>query len=266
MFFFKALFVRAYYLCALLVTALSVYFLLEGQWRYVGVILIWSPLLVLTLYRRYGDNVGWGQQRETLLMLPMLIGFAAVLLSDHAGAGAGFTTAMWLALSGLFSLLLFQTVMTDVPYGVREPEGDKNQLLSLTFQASGGQTQPLSREGAQVLMFVHGNDCYAHMQVRQLKNWLSEGAITPEQVTVVSAREGNWTLPDGVNAWLDVDGQAAKALGLQLRGGNWPQGDAMRPALAVVSGGEIKLWQVAKNYRLPPCLQELAPRLERALS
>ncbi len=110
------------------------------------------------------------------------------------------------------------------------------------------------------------------MAIRQLQQLLSEqqGLIEAEQVVLISSVDIASiceALPRGVARWRDPQGQSLEALGLLLRGGNWPFGDAVRPALAVVDGrGHTRFWSVADNHRLAPCLVEALPRIERAFS
>lgn len=269
MFQLKALFVRLYLLSAIVISATCCFQLFQGHFVYLGVLLMWLPLPLVQLLRLW-RNVAWAEERETPLMLPALLGLAGVLLTEQH-----FSAPLWLALAGLFSLLLYLFVVTATPLSTRELEqrGDdvRAGLSSLAF-VYGGERVTLADGQSRLVLFVHSAGPYSRMAIRQLTQTLNDraGVLKPEQVVLISSVDIEplcKALPSGVCRWLDPQGQSLEALGLLLRGGNWPLGDAVRPALAVVDGqGETRLWSVADNLRLAPCLAEAWPRLERALS
>ena len=268
MFQLKALFVRLYFLAACLISGFCLWSLLQGEFIYIGVLLIWLPLPVIQTVR-LKCNVAWGEERETPLLLPLLLGLASVLLSEQH-----FAAPLWLSLAGLFSLLLYLFVATATPTGVREGKGRRELLSAQAFTDAQGHSIQLSalQGQARLVIFIHSTDVYARMAVRQLKQTLERKAewLTAEQVVLIavadiSALAGD--LPPGVHLWRDTDSQGCEALGLLLRGGRWPLGDALRPTVAVQgSDGQVGFWSIASNYRVPTCLEESWPRLQRALT
>jgi len=270
MFQLKALFVRLYLLAAVIISATCLVQLWQGSFVYLGVLLMWLPLPLIQLLR-LRRNVAWGEERETPLMLPALLGLGCVLLTEQH-----FSAPLWLALAGLFALLLYFFVMTATPISdrVQALVGDDAQarLCSLKFIDERGEAVCLANDPARLVLFVHSAGPYSRMAIRQLQQVLVErvAILKPEQVVLISSSGIESLckyLPSGVRCWQDTQGQSLEALGLLLRGGNWPLGDAVRPALAVVDGlGATRFWSVADNHRLAPCLNDAWPRLERALT
>jgi len=269
MFQLKALFLRLYLLASVLISAVCFAQLWQGQFVYFGVLLIWLPLPLLQLLRLQ-RNIAWGEERETPLMLPALLGVAGVLLTEQH-----FSAPLWLALAGLFALLLYLFVMTATPMSVRERalagSDARARLSSLGFVDTDGVRVSLVGGSARLVLFVHSAGPYSRMAIRQLQSLFDSNQLSPEQVVLVGSVDiaplGTLFLPSGVAYWRDPQGQSCEKLGLLLRGGNWPLGDAIRPALAVVNDrGETRFWSVADNHRLSPCLSVAWPRLERALT
>jgi len=268
MFQLKSFFVRLYLLASIIISAMCFVQLWYGQFLYLAVLLMWLPLPLLQVLRLQ-RNIAWGEERETPLVLPALLGLGCILLAEQ-----NFSAPLWLALAGLFSLLLYLYVMTATPLSVRERalagSDARASLSSQVFLDTDGVRVDFASGPVRLVMFVHSAGPYSRMAVRQLQSLIEDGRLSPEQVVLVSSVDITplcATLPSGVAYWRDLQGRSFEGLGLLLRGGNWPQGDALRPALAVVDRcGEARFWSVADNYRLPPCLSDAWPRLERALS
>ncbi len=264
----KAQFSLLYYLACWLIALFSLWQCAQGHWIYVGVLMIWLPLPVATLFRVAAVNVGWGQEREVVLLLPVLLGLASVLLSGQQD-----TLSMLLALVGLFGVLLFLYIATAVPYGHRESQANKESLTDAVFYEAGEQKRLTDLSGNPCLvLFLHSANAYARMAVRQLSTLLEvKGDTLPaDRVVVISVGQISWlsaALPNEVHHWCVGDGTSASELGLLLRGGAFPKGDALRPTLAVMDeSSNTVVWVVAKNYRLPPCLDNYWPRVEKVFS
>jgi hypothetical protein len=261
MYLFKALYIRAYFVTALVMTFWCLSLLGQGKWLWLAPLLTWSPLWLHNTWRMQVANSGYQDDREKLAMSLALAGVGIMLIAgerDHI---------LWWTLAGLFALLLYIFLISKLTYGVRETKGDKDLLPQLI-----GSHHPEAR----LVVFFHAASCpYAKMAMRELLTVLKtkDEALKPEQVVAVFADE----LPPwvrkfqqaGGRCWVDTDGEVCQQLGLWLRDGNVLLDggrNALRPALAAInSEGQVGFWEVAKNFRLPPSLHTHWERVKRAL-
>lgn len=274
MFTFRSLYWRLYSLSAIAITLFALLQLLRGEWQWLAPLLAWAPLPLLNLWRRFKANVGYLDERERPVMTLTLIAVAMVLVTGERDL------PLWFTLAGLFGLLLFLFVASALPRGLREQKGRPESLSELEFRSAGEAVslQPLLQQGSVLVLFLHsGSQVYSRMALRELQQWLEQGRATVPAQQIVALFPGqipSWsdsvsTL--GVNCWQDSEGSSLIELGLWLRGGNagfTGGAHAARPALAVLQPGQSKpqLWQVANNYRLPPSLTILQPKIDRLVA
>ncbi|WP_439134232.1 hypothetical protein [Pseudomaricurvus sp.] len=275
MYFFKALYIRAYFLTALVMTFWVLSQLGQGHWLWVAPLLTWTPMWLHNLWRLHINNSWYQDERERLAMGLALLGVAVMLIGGQRGP------VLWWTLAGLFGLLLYVFLVSKMTRGVRESEGDRDLLPTLDFSRrvadDHAKTELVSaqKSGARWMLFFHAPSCpYSRMAMRELMGILEQHPeIKPEQVVVVFAD----ALPDwatkfskaGGQCWVDADGESSRTLGLWLRGGNALLDgghNALRPALAALdSNGQVVFWDVANNFRLPPSLEQHWERLQRYL-
>ncbi|GAB3092807.1 thioredoxin family protein [Aestuariicella hydrocarbonica] len=269
MFLLKALYVRIFTLLAMLVTLWGSWQLLQGQWLWLAPMLTWTPLWVCNLWRYHRGNIFYQDEREYPAMAFALLGVGLVLVLGERDV------ILWSTLAGLFGLLLYVFVASSLTRGVREPAGDKQRLSHLEFQLDSGApvSLPVTAEN-QWVFFFHATGCpYARMAMRELLQVLARypGRLKPEHVVAIFPDQlPGWARElqlQGGRCWGDTRGDASRQLGLWLRGGDGTLGagqNALRPALAVLgSEGDVKYWEVAKSFRLPPSLQQNWGRLSQ---
>lgn len=283
MYFFKALYIRAYFLTALVITFWGLSQLGQGHGLWVAPLLTWTPLWLHNVWRLHLANSWFGDERERLAMGLALLGVGVVLVAGERDQ------VLWWTLAGLFALLLYVVLISSLSRGVREPEGDQSKLPELMFScpAAGNNEKSelinvqtynalLTAEGkspVRWVLFFHAPSCpYSRMAMRELMQKLDQHPeILPEQVVTVFADElPGWVArfqKAGGQCWVDLDGESGKQLGLWLRGGNTLlEGgrNALRPALAALNpDGEVAFWEVAANFRLPPSLEDQWEKLKR---
>lgn len=261
MYFFKALYIRAYFLTALVMTFWCLSQLGQHKWLWLAPLLSWAPLWLHNLWRLYVANSAYQDEREKLAMGLALAGIALMLVAGERGP------ILWWTLGGLFGLLLYVYVISALPRGVREVRGDKSRLPSLLLPHA---------PQARLMVFFHAASCpYARMVMRELVDLLAEHpqVLQAEQVLAVFADEvPEWAgkfRQAGGQCWVDSEGDISQQLGLWLRGGNallHGGRNALRPAVAALDEqGEVAFWEVAKNFRLPPSLQASWERVQRVL-
>lgn len=258
MYFFKAVYIRAYFLIALVMTFWCLSQFGQGNWLWLAPLLSWAPLWLHNLWRLHLANSAFQDDREKLALALALIGVALMLIAGERGR------ILWWTLAGLFGLLLYIYVVSALPPGVREGRGDKTRLPQLLPGSP----------GARLVMFFHAASCpYARMAMRELMAALDAEELQAQQVLAVFADEvPAWAEPlrrRGGQCWADDEGKVSQQLGLWLRGGNALLDggrNALRPALAAINAaGEVGFWEVAKNFRLPPSVVAHRERLKRVL-
>lgn len=256
MYFFKAVYIRAYFLVALVMTFWCLSQFGQGNWLWLAPMLSWAPLWLHNLWRLHLANSAFQDDREKLAMALALAGVGLMLIAGERGR------ILYWTLAGLFGLLLYVYVISALPFGVREARGDKTRLPQLLPDAT----------GAQLVVFFHAASCpYARMAMRELMATLDSGELHAERVLAVFADEvPAWAEPlrqRGARCWADDEGEISQQLGLWLRGGNALLDggrNALRPALAAINAaGEVGFWEVATNFRLPPSLAANRERLKR---
>lgn len=259
MYLLKALYVRAYFLIALVMIFWCLSQFGQNHWLWLAPLLSWAPLWLHNLWRMHVANSGYQDDREKFAMGLALAGVALMLVAGERGP------ILWWTLGGLFALLVYVWVISSLPLGVRETRGDNTRLP---------QTLLPHAPQARLVVFFHAASCpYARMAMRELMEVIKSHpeAFKPEQVLAVFADE----LPEwigkfrqaGGQCWADTDGEISQQLGLWLRGGNALLDgghNALRPAVAALNAnGEVAFWEVAKNFRLPPSLQASWERIRR---
>lgn len=284
MYFFKALYIRAYFLIALVMTFWGLSQLGQGHWLWVAPLLTWTPLWLHNIWRLHLHNAWYQDERERLAMGLALLGVGLMLIVGERDL------VLWWTLGGLFGLLLYVFLVSKLPQGVRESTGDKNQLPTLEFSRTiaddYGKTERISvaqhnalldddKNKIRWVLFFHAASCpYARMAMRELMSGFERHPdIKPEQVVAVFSDElPQWVRSfrkAGGQCWVDTDGESCGMLGLWLRGGNVLLDggqNALRPALAALdTNGEVVFWDVASNFRLPPFLEQHRERLQRYL-
>lgn len=264
---FRALYLQAFGLISLLISAYALLQLFTGQWLWVAVLLAWLPSVVINGWRRYRANIAFLDERESPIMLLAMVGLSICLLFGERGV------VLWFTLAGLFGLLLLLMFATRLGQGLREPSGDSGQLKRLAFHDGNNQSVTLQDSCSHLVVFLHsGTDVYSRMAARALKSHLAMHSAHAEgaQVSVV--------FPDAVPHWaqelwgesiqlLSLSLLEAQKIGLGLRGGNGLRGDALRPTIAVVKANSSvpEFWVVAANLRLPPTFMEHRGRIQRLL-
>ncbi len=268
MFFLKASFIRLYGLLALMVCGWSLWRLLgHSEWLWLAPLLVWGPLWLLNACRYLWCNVAYRDEREAPVMALALIGMALALLTGERDL------LLWTTLLGLFCLLFYVLLASALTRGVRESLGDPQQLPNLGFQDAQGKSASLPTDGEpRLLVFFHSSaNPYSRMNARELQSLVERELLPPAAlVCVFPDRLPGWSqalCSRGVNCWVDREGHSCGQLGLWLRGGasGLFAGNALRPAVAIVGPqNKVEHWQVAANYRMPPCLTDLSHKL-RAL-
>lgn len=283
MHFFKALYIRAYFLTALVITFWGLSQLGQGHALWVAPLLTWTPLWLHNVWRLHLANSWFGDERERLAMGFALLGVGIVLVAGERDQ------VLWWTLAGLFALLLYVVLISSLARGVRESEGDQSRLPELMFtrpvvgnhgkselisvRAYNAQLAEEGKSPVHWVLFFHAPSCpYSRMAMRELMQKLDQHSeIHPEQVVAVFADElPSWVArfqKAGGQCWVDPDGESSQQLGLWLRGGNTlleGGNNALRPALAAFdSDGKVAYWEVAANFRLPPSLEEHWEKLKR---
>ncbi|MYM64666.1 hypothetical protein [Pseudomaricurvus sp. HS19] len=265
MFLLQHQLLRILALAAPFITLLSLWHLSAGELLWLAPVLAWLPLPLLQLWRRFVGNIAFADPRETPALLPVLLATGGALVLGERGA------PLWLTLAGLFALLLHNRVLTAVPRGVREVQGAAGELLQLDFEDAGGAVRRLAGAGDRLVLFPFaGWSVYSRMQLRQLLEQLPQLSLAQPPLVVFAGAVPQWAQIMGAGrfeCWGDPGAVSSQALGLWLRGASGPGGTlAQRPALAIVSGGELRFWQVAGNYRVPPSLQDCRGRLQKWLA
>ncbi len=265
MFLFQHHFLRIWALAAAVITLWSLWHLMAGQWLWLAPLLAWLPLPLLQLWRRFVGNLAFADPRETPALLPALLATGGILVLGERGM------ALWLTLAGLFALLLHNRVLTAVPQGVRDTQAAGEGLLQLDFVDADGQVHRLADAGDRLVLFPFaGWSVYSRMQLRELLQQLPQLSLAQPPLVVFAGAVPGWAVSLGAGqfeCWGDPRGDSSLVLGLWLRGAAGAGGTlAQRPALAIVSGGELRFWQVAGNYRVPPSLQDSRGRLFKWLA
>jgi hypothetical protein len=274
MYFFKASYLYLYLACSWLVSCLAVFAIAQGDWLWIGPLLVWLPLQLVNLWRRNKSTIFDRDEREKLPMTLAMLGVCLLLVTGQRDA------ILWSTLGGLFGLLLFVFPMSALGRGLREPAVDLSAIKDLKWIDQHNQTRHFSEltiDQSVIVVVLHSlASVYSKMVVRELLEviTLPNSLIKPTQIVVIStiknSKELSLLSTAGVNCWFDVQDNSLATLGLWLRGGNWffrSEPHAARPALVVLNSDKAEpvFWSVAKNFRLPPSLRENLPKINRLL-
>jgi hypothetical protein len=276
MFFLKSLFLAAYGLTALVLTLLAAWQLMQGQWAWISPLLVWLPLWGVSIKRYFGRSLEQGDERESGVMALALAGIGLVLMTGQRDA------VLWWSLGGLFALLFYLFLASRLSLGVREDRGQVDALSSELFLDKEGRQVSAEQRGVRLMLFVHSHwNPHARIAMRELLAYLqSGGEVSASQCAIIFAESiPGWAKSAqdmGCHVWYDRDGGGCQRLGLWLRGGSaclpGPE-HALRPALALLpavdksqrSKSPPLLFERSLNFRQPPTLRELGPRIERLL-
>ncbi len=263
MFFFRSLLIRAYTGLSPLVGLYSVWQIVTGHWLWLAPLMAWLPLWLMNVWRMYRSNLAFGDERESPALTLSLLGLALLFIAGDR------SIILWWSLAGLMSLLLFTVVLSAVPKTPRDPSFNKDVLPRLIFKDHQGNDCCLGGAEPKLIVFGFGAwSPYTKMQWRELS---AKASALNAPINFVFAGEiPRWALEYNspvISCWSDPEGHAADRLGLALRGGGAGFGGlAQRPALAIIEGEQVRFWQVAQNFRVPPSLSEHQGRIEKWLN
>ena len=275
MYFFKASYLYLYWACSWLVSCYAIFAIAQGDWLWLGPLLVWLPLQLVNLWRRAKSTIFYRDEREKLVMTLAMLGVCLLLVTGQRDA------ILWSTLAGLFALLLFVFPVSALGQGMREQAADLSSIKSLKWIDQHNQTRYFSElitpKQSVVVVVLHSIErAYSSMVVRELLEVITspDNRIKPHQLVVIStsklSKEVSLLNAAGVHCWFDEQGNSLATLGLWLRGGNWlnrHNQHTARPALMMLNDqkDEPLLWSVADNFRLPPSLRENLPKINRLL-